>query len=241
MKKVFWKCTKPVNFSFREGKEYEVVDGFVVNECGGKVPSTALDEHCDFMTKYANVHGNFPPDFSRFVKIEREVFTAHGFERFKHTPGEPMPLSGELVINVLTFGGQHLKNRAENFDWGKGSGIIPIIGWRYADSERKEPAISGLNPQLAIRDEIPASNIDDCQISADTISIDAITTQTDCIEKQAPPITESDAADLFGFIHRSIAALNEPEPKAVVRCESSNLLIVAGDSVQLGGRFGGVS
>ena len=74
-------------------------------------------------------------------RIEREVFTANGFEWFRHVPGEPMPCDPEANVVGLSMCMREFKNKAQFLDWTHNESGALLIVWRYADSERKEPAV----------------------------------------------------------------------------------------------------
>jgi hypothetical protein len=77
-------------------------------------------------------------------RIERETFTAHGFQWFKHVPGEPRPCDINAQIYTL-LSSDRLGSGGESYSaqyasWHcKNHKNSDIIGWRYADSEQKEP------------------------------------------------------------------------------------------------------
>lgn len=80
---------------------------------------------------------------SYWQRIERQTFTAHGFQWFAHVPGEPMPCDGDAIIHVLmtselkgSYDDQ--KRPAKAWHW-EATGCNGKVGWRYADSEQKEP------------------------------------------------------------------------------------------------------
>lgn len=129
--KVFYRCIQTFTDAWIAGKEYERVHGQIVTEFGNELDCDDADDMCDFSSLNA----------AHFRRIEREVFTAHGFEWFKHVPGEPMPCDGEAITNTICQAEidsvlRMNDRKAEQWAWNNGSSVI---GWRFADSEQKEP------------------------------------------------------------------------------------------------------
>jgi hypothetical protein len=131
--KVFlkWLGTNGEN-GLTHGKEYVFHKSplsceFVVNDSGTTLYTNGLQDY--------------------WQRIEREVFTAHGVEWVKHTPGEPMPCEPCAQIHFLTERNETYKaaNGAGGCCWGFASSII---GWRYADSEQKEPQNIACGPKI---------------------------------------------------------------------------------------------
>lgn len=126
--KVFYRCKKTINSNWIVGKEYEAVGGIVHGEdADAFYPCIAFGE-------------------TAFDRIERDCFEASGHTWFRHTPGDPRPCDGDAWIytllsgNRLGSGGE--RYRAQYASWHcKDHKNSDIIGWRYADSERKEPAV----------------------------------------------------------------------------------------------------
>jgi hypothetical protein len=125
MKKVFlkWLGGEGVSAPLTIGREYELF--------GGGCPYVKADTGQKLYTDGKQ---------SYWQRIEREVFTAHDFEWFKHVPGEPMPCEPCAQIHFLTERNETYKaaNGAGGCCWGFASSII---GWRYADSEQKETEV----------------------------------------------------------------------------------------------------
>jgi len=124
MIKVFYRCDESNSPWWTSGKEYEVIDGYVVDD-NGMIWSTTLIE--------------FNTPVKRFTRIEREVFTAHGKEWFKHVPVDPIPCGTRKKVYVL-LGGNIVADNGEwrwsnDWPWHKFSNII---GWCYADEQNAE-------------------------------------------------------------------------------------------------------
>lgn len=104
------------------GREYAFEEWHIVNDSG--------------KTLYTNGTQDY------WQRIEREVFTANGFEWFRHVPGEPMPCDPEANVVGLSMCMREFKNKAQFLDWTHNESGALLIVWRYADSEQKEPAIT---------------------------------------------------------------------------------------------------
>lgn len=79
------------------------------------------------------------------VKSEPETFDAHGKTWTRHTPGDPMPCGKDSIVTVLYDPDEEFIGSgcpAHCFNWLNTSGMTPIIGWRYADQPKPEPAPS---------------------------------------------------------------------------------------------------
>jgi len=88
-----------------------------------------------------------PPERYR-IKPEPKTFEAHGKTWTRHTPGDPCPVEGHVLLNVLwrwelqesSIG--FSEERADTIEWGKkeDARYAEVIGWRYADESQPEPA-----------------------------------------------------------------------------------------------------
>lgn len=133
MKRVFCLCTESECGWFLVGKEYPVIDGKVLVEPGYQC--------------YPFNNGDIT-DLATFQIIQREVFEAHGFEWFKHVPGDPMPCDGDAVVCVLLeqggFGHSPQGAEASQWRWSNFLSVSNIIGWRYAEETKPESQESDL-------------------------------------------------------------------------------------------------
>lgn len=167
MRKVFLKWLgKDSENGLTSGKEYVFHKSplsceFVVNDSGATLYTNGLESY--------------------WQRIEREVFEAHGFEWFKHTPGDPMPCDGDAGV-VLLFQNGESSSSAPAFSWSWDKAWNEL-GWRYADDAKpvpkdwteyphltagltfqpkiegvqampSKPTVSGRNPALVISDEM---------------------------------------------------------------------------------------
>ena len=130
--KVFYRCIKTGSCSqFTVGKEYECKENyFVVDDRGYSV---RLGPSCR-----AFYFGH------ELERIERQTFEAHNLTWFRHVPGEPIPCDKNATVRVLMdvddgkTAASNIDDAAGCLNWDRGT---PIIGWRYADSEQKEPEV----------------------------------------------------------------------------------------------------
>ena len=127
--KVFYRCKTQAQW-WTFGREYQLSDGIVIDDDG----SPREEDFMDTLTM--------------FQRIERETFTANGFKWFKHTPGDAIPCDRDSVIHALCKWeaekgeGHDVTDKAKHFWFSQRGSYDDIIGWRFADSERKEPAIT---------------------------------------------------------------------------------------------------
>ena len=80
---------------------------------------------------------------------EPETFEHEGKTWTRHTPGDPCPVEGHVLLNVLwrwelqesSIG--FSEERADTIEWGKkeDARYAEVIGWRYADESQPEPAL----------------------------------------------------------------------------------------------------
>ncbi len=125
--KVFLKCVAVGHIAgWTLGKEYPVSDRGTFSSDRG------VD---GFLACGLTFGGN------KFERIERDCFEHGGKTWFRHTPGDPMPCYGSALTNTICqaeIDDIPLMNArpAEAWSWGKGTSVI---GWRYADSEQKQP------------------------------------------------------------------------------------------------------
>jgi hypothetical protein len=129
--KVFLKCVAVGHIAgWTLGKEYPVSDRGTFSSDRG------VD---GFLACGLTFGGN------KFERIERDCFEHGGKTWFRHTPGDPMPCYGSALTNTICqaeIDDIPLMNArpAEAWSWGKGTSVI---GWRYADSEQKQPVAIG--------------------------------------------------------------------------------------------------
>ena len=155
MKKVFWKCIKTVNTNCSAGKEYQELNGAIIDDNGLVRPASDLDRLLVMQNEQIEKYGAPAPGWSIWQRIERDCFEANGHEWFRHTPGDPMPCDphAQIVAHYRDGFTTSLRgNWAENFRWNaagaKEDPACDIIGWRFADSAQTsgpEPQTSGAN------------------------------------------------------------------------------------------------
>lgn len=152
--KVFLKCVAVGHIAgWTLGKEYPVSDRGTFSSDRG------VD---GFLACGLTFGGN------KFERIERDCFEHGGKTWFRHTPGDPMPCYGSALTNTICqaeIDDIPLMNArpAEAWSWGKGTSVI---GWRYADSEQKQPVgddwVSMPAGQAVIaREGVPCAAFDD--------------------------------------------------------------------------------
>lgn len=121
MKKVFlkWLGANGDN-GLTTGREYAFEQLHIANDFGTTLYTDGKQDH--------------------WQSIEREVFTAHNQEWFKHVPGDPVPCHGASKIDVIS-------DQGNRWIGASASGIfesalfygVNIIGWRYADTKPESP------------------------------------------------------------------------------------------------------
>lgn len=154
MRKVFLKWLgKDCENGLTSGKEYvfhksPISCEFVVNDSGVTLYTNGLESY--------------------WQRIERDCFERGGEIWFRHTPGDPMPCGGDTRIDILLPDGPSCLNPRipSCVDWGSGVDGWGVIGWRFADSEQKQPVgddwVSMPAGQAVIaREGVPCAAFDD--------------------------------------------------------------------------------
>lgn len=121
-----------------------------------------LGEGCKSLTtgrEYEHIQDDFPYVVSNvgeslctdgkqsyWQRIERQTFEAHNLTWFRHVPGDAMPCDGHSLVEVLMRSEvnedyREMAKPARVWDW-EATGMNGKVGWRYADSEQKEPTIA---------------------------------------------------------------------------------------------------
>lgn len=114
----------------------------------GKVIQCKLDVADDFWEDIKDPQWGAKPHEYR-IKPEPKTFEAHGKTWTRHTPGDPCPVEGHVLLNVLwrwelqESSISFSEERADTIEWGKkeDARYAEVIGWRYADESQPEPAL----------------------------------------------------------------------------------------------------